>query len=69
MCLGGFLWPLLITGPSHSPCTVQPDIAAEVDEKAERNDEEDVRKDEIGSLRVLCVYHPWDCLYFTLGIT
>ena len=53
----------------HSPGTVKLDIAAEVDEKDEINDEKLVRQDEIGSLRVLCSYHPWDGLCFTLDIT
>ena len=53
----------------HCPGTVQLDNATEVDEKDERNDEGAVRKDEVGYLRVLCFYRPWDGLYSTRGIT
>ena len=42
---------------------------AEDEEKDERYDEENVGEDGRANLRVLCFYHPWDCLFHPRHVT
>ena len=53
--------------PSPSPAGT--DDTTEDEERDEGYDEENIGEDEIANLRVLCFYHPWDCLFHPRHVT
>ena len=53
----------------HSPSPAETDDTTEDEERDEGYDEENVGEDEIANLRVLCFYHPWDCLFHPRHVT